>query len=342
VSATSVPICFVRSTLCKAAEQGYDCSGLLRQSGVAPALLTQDSARVSRESYAALQAAAMRLMQDESLGYGPRPQLPGTWALACRAAVRPAAMGKVLRRLFKFYAIVDRGIESRVLVEGDDAFIVVGDVETALRYDVFAYEHLLSTFHRFAGWLIKGSLPLLGVYLPHLPPPQPRPYDWLFCSTPVHFGHPVACLRFPARYLEQRVAQTRGSLELFVRNGSLELYDAARETTSWSTRLRQLVFAELTTIEPDFEALAQRLGIHPQTLRRRLLAEGTTFKSIKDAARRDAAEYYLRRGADSVEEIAFKIGFSEASAFVRAFRRWTGVTPHAYSSSVQHASSAAA
>ena len=81
---------------------------------------------------------------------------------------------------------------------------------------------------------------------------------------------------------------------------------------------------------PELGSVAASLGIHPQTLRRRLSAEGTTFKEIKNGVRRDTALHYLGKQGLSIEEIAHRAGFSESSAFIRAFKGWTGVTPYTY------------
>src|SRR5450432_2568036 len=75
--------------------------------------------------------------------------------------------------------------------------------------------------------------------------------------------------------------------------------------------------------------LARHMGLTPRTLQRHLRAEGTTHQRLLDDTRRELALHHL---ADhmAIGEIAFQLGFSEASAFHRAFKRWTGMTPQAY------------
>ena len=64
-----------------------------------------------------------------------------------------------------------------------------------------------------------------------------------------------------------------------------------------------------------------------RTLTRRLQKEGTSFTELLDDVRRQAALHYLDKSEHSVEDIAFLLGFSESSAFVRAFKRWQGMAP---------------
>ena len=96
------------------------------------------------------------------------------------------------------------------------------------------------------------------------------------------------------------------------------------------TELASLLRGGQLTSMPELAAVGEQLGIHPQTLRRRLSAEGTTFKEIKNQLRRDTALHFLGKQGLSIEEIAYRAGFSESSAFIRAFKGWTGVTPYTY------------
>jgi AraC-like DNA-binding protein len=76
--------------------------------------------------------------------------------------------------------------------------------------------------------------------------------------------------------------------------------------------------------------VAERMGITRRTLTRRLQKEGTSFTHVLDDVRKQAALHYLDTTDQSVEDIAFLLGFSESSAFVRAFKRWQGVAPASY------------
>ena len=77
------------------------------------------------------------------------------------------------------------------------------------------------------------------------------------------------------------------------------------------------------------EAIAACLGIGRQTLFRRLKQEGTTFEHVLDELRHKLALHYLAGERASVHETAYLVGFSDRSAFSRAFKRWTGRSPRA-------------
>jgi AraC-like DNA-binding protein len=91
--------------------------------------------------------------------------------------------------------------------------------------------------------------------------------------------------------------------------------------------VRREVFAALGPGQPVLPDVARRLGVSERTLQRRLSERETTFTDVVDDTRRAIAEDHLRRDKLSVGEIAFLLGYSEPSAFSRAFHRWTGAWP---------------
>jgi len=92
-------------------------------------------------------------------------------------------------------------------------------------------------------------------------------------------------------------------------------------------RLRTAICQELRLGELSLERVAQRLGSAPRTLQRQLKNEGTSFAKMVDHLRHELSERYLKDRRLSVQETAFLLGFSDVSAFHRAFVRWTGLTP---------------
>jgi YesN/AraC family two-component response regulator len=99
---------------------------------------------------------------------------------------------------------------------------------------------------------------------------------------------------------------------------------------STTQRLQRLLEGELRSGDPKLEHLAARLHMSPRTLHRRLGEEGTGFRRVLAGLRRELAARHLREARLPLGEIGFLLGFSETSAFHRAFRRWTGWRPLAY------------
>ena len=109
----------------------------------------------------------------------------------------------------------------------------------------------------------------------------------------------------------------------------------ATERRTWRERVSEVLAAQPRTGELGPAEVASRLAVSERTLQRRLREEGVSFAGLEDAVRRERAFQLLRDGQLAQFEIAFLLGFSDPSAFTRAFRRWSGSTPLAWQK--QHA-----
>jgi AraC-like DNA-binding protein len=92
-------------------------------------------------------------------------------------------------------------------------------------------------------------------------------------------------------------------------------------------RIRAAIAADLPGHEPSLAAVAPRLALSPRSVQRRLAEAGTSFARMVDAVREERAKAALRSDEVSLAEVSWLLGFSEQSAFARAFKRWTGVSP---------------
>lgn len=95
-------------------------------------------------------------------------------------------------------------------------------------------------------------------------------------------------------------------------------------------RVRRALAEELRRGEPTLERTSARLEMSGRSLQRRLQDEGSAHQQLVDELRCELARRHVAEQRESIAEIAFLPGFSEVSAFHRAFERWTGLTPRAY------------
>lgn len=106
-------------------------------------------------------------------------------------------------------------------------------------------------------------------------------------------------------------------------------HDAPSDEARWMTVFRGRLTEAIVCGDPTMERVAELLHASTRTLQRRLQDGGTSFREQLDAVRRELATAKLRE-AGSVTDVAFLLGFSDVTAFTRAFRRWTGTTPGRY------------
>ena len=102
------------------------------------------------------------------------------------------------------------------------------------------------------------------------------------------------------------------------------------DDSSLEHRVRIQISQSLSEGIPKISDISRRLGMSGRTLQRRLSDQGHSFQTLVEEARRQLAERLLRQTQYSLAEIAYLTGFSEQSAFTRAFKRWAGQTPRSY------------
>jgi AraC-like DNA-binding protein len=191
---------------------------------------------------------------------------------------------------------------------------------------VFGNEVLLMLLHGVACWLVGRRIPILRAEFKYPKPAHSDEYRLMYC-TDLAYGRPHTGIVFDAEYLELPIVQNERSVKEFLRTAPESILVKYKNGSSLSARIRRRLRQRLPGDVPEFERLAGELNLTPATLRRRLQEEGATYQGIKDHLRRDLAIGYLSHSDRGVMDIALELGFSERSAFHRAFRKWTGASP---------------
>jgi AraC-like DNA-binding protein len=319
---------YVTAALSGARRAGRDVSPALAAAGIGASLLGDERARVTADQYTRLVQALWDLLDDEFMGFGPKPSKRGTFPTMCLLAVHCPDLASALRRGLAFYELFDTGL-NLTLTEHDDVARFEIDTTAFDDPDRFLTESLLVLWHRFSSWLVGRRIPLRAVDLAHPEPPHGAEYHLIF-GCPLRFGAPATALHFDARFLRLPVVQDEAALRRFLRNSPAELLSRRDHGADTSGQVRRLLGNGIGGDLPSLDAVASRVGVSGPTLRRKLAAEGTSFREVREQLLRDQAVASLVRGDESVEELARRLGFSEASAFHRAFKRWTGSSPGAY------------
>ena len=113
-----------------------------------------------------------------------------------------------------------------------------------------------------------------------------------------------------------------------------EQYIETLDTSKAATKVRQLLIDFLPSGDAHQGRIARALHCSASTLQRQLQSEGSSYRAILEDTRRSLAKEYLRDGKNSHAQIAYLLGFSDQSNFSRAFKRWTGVAPREFQTSI--------
>ncbi len=213
--------------------------------------------------------------------------------------------------------------------EGDTAVIQIEVAPELGDLTRFAVEEILGSILASTRWITGRNLPLRELRCAYPAPAHAGAYRRYF-DCPIHFDAPHQQLRFDAAFLDTRLPLASSHAARVYRRQCRELINRdAQEHDDLVARIRaQTVKAEGRVVPLD--ECAALLSFSARTLRRKLQERGLSYLQIVDEVRAGLARTQLRSSRSSVETIATGMGFSDATSFSRAFKRWTGVSPRQF------------
>jgi AraC-like DNA-binding protein len=322
----TIAICFVAAALESVRARHLDADALLIQVGLSPGLLQVPQARVSAQHYGALWRLVALTLDDEFFGQDSRRMKSGSFAMICHAALNCKSLQQALERTLRFYSLILDDIAGRLTQSGTEASVTLHERDPAATHREFAHEVLLMLLHGVACWLVGRRIPMLRAQFAYAEPAHSAEYRLMY-STNLAYRASNTAITFDAGYLNLPVVQNERTIKEFLRTAPENILVKYKNGSSMGARTRRRLRQSLPGDLPEFEALAEEMNMAPATLRRRLHEEGTSYQLLKDQLRRDLAIGYLSHSNRSAMDIGLELGFSERSAFHRAFKKWTGASP---------------
>ncbi|WP_210519198.1 AraC family transcriptional regulator [Hymenobacter terricola] len=190
----------------------------------------------------------------------------------------------------------------------------------------------LSIYLAAFGTLTGQPVTPLAVRLAYPRPADTREHEQAFGTAKLEFDAPVTAIAFDAATLAREVLHANPALfPLFEQHAAALL---AQLPTSQPPILVERVRSEIVRLlkgeAPTLAAVADQLCLGVRTLQLQLKEAGHTYQQLLDNVRRDLAQSHLREPHLSITDVAFLLGYSEPSVFVRSFKKWTGQTPGAF------------
>jgi AraC-like DNA-binding protein len=254
---------------------------------------------------------------------------PEMWEVFGYVVKCSATLGDACVRAGRFIELLCDGIELGLHVEGSRAVLSYRGLAPELAHSEIT-EFILGAITTCARQ-ISGRFDLqpAEVRFTHGPPPNIEAHTTMF-GCPVFFRRPQNALLFPSEALHLSVLEYDPKLCALLDRQASQLLEALPRPSTLTRRVQEIISRELQGGSPTVDRVSAELGMHSRTLGRRLRAEGTSFQQLLDELRHELADRYLSEPGLSIGEVAFLLGYSDPSAFNKAFRRWTGTAPHEY------------
>jgi AraC-like DNA-binding protein len=187
---------------------------------------------------------------------------------------------------------------------------------------IYAVEELLTAFYAAASFLSNHGFQYMEIHLSYPEPAHGARYRELF-SCPVFFGTGVDLFHAEASTSDRPTFTGHPQMALICQQQCQLLQAKLRGSDELVGAIREIIVSSMGQL-PHLPEVAAKLAMSPRTLRRRLQERDTTYQHILDEVRIELAKEYVATTRMSVDQIAGRIGFTEAATFRRAFKKWTG------------------
>lgn len=325
---------FPRSTVSVALMTEFGCDNglaaadVLRDSGLTDADLRDPTSTIVGRQELTVATNLVDLLGDPAdlgirVGNGYHVGSMGIFGFACLTS---STLGDAVRFAARFYELSYGFCLPSVTVEGPVAALrldlpdLTGPVaEFLVRRDLAAIAQVMAD-------LLGSPVPFTSIeFASPAPISGDRAMRDMFGVAP---GYDAAlnAARFPAAMLADRLPQASEITVATCTQQCEELLERRRARTGVARRVRDRL-ASISGEPHTVASVARHVAMSERTLRRRLTEENTSFRDLADEVHRGLAEELLATGALSVEDVALRLGYAEATSFIAAFKRWTGTTP---------------
>jgi AraC-like DNA-binding protein len=312
-----------------ARDRGADADALCRAAGLHGVDLWAPDERVPLVSVYALVEAAAEVVGTPLFGV--------TVASSVDVELLDA-LGFLVLTSPTFGVAMERTIRyQRIWNDGERYVLAIEDDRAHLRYDPYgpsrpAHRHMAEMFAYDVGvnaprLVASPDVPVV-VRLRAEPPSDRAAYEAAF-GAPVEFSAPIDEVVLPLALFDQPMPQANAAMHAFFLRYAEAALARLGPASSLGDRVRAFVGDHLSDGRATLPLAAQALGSSARTLQRRLQAEGTSFEALVEGVRRARALALLDAWM-SIGEVAYLLGYAEASVFHRAFKRWTGTSPEAW------------
>lgn len=330
----AVSILVVRGLLEAIEQSGVTREHYLAASGFDPKRLESGDGRITLVEYDALHELALDLTGDEAFGLrmGELANVT-TYSLYAHLVAHAGTLRQAIDVLIRFHRLISDRPAWQLIEQGETARLVYELAPGSLRCRRFRAEATMTGMHRLVRYFGRASRPH-RVAFEHAAPPYAAEYERVFEGKAL-FEQAYTGIEFERELLNATTlnqdAEFHSALEA---QAERRLARLARSST-YAERVRDFLL-ERGASQPsaaqraDMNAVARGLGLSARSLRRRLYDEGVSFVRVAEGALATLAKQLLADEERSIQETAYALGFSDPSAFYRAFKRWTGTTPKSY------------
>lgn len=309
------------------AAQGVSVRDLFARTGVTPDQLEDVHARISHRERLAIYRNAKKLAKRSDIGLlaGARQRI-SDYGIYGYAMVSSRTFGDAL--MFSLDHVTMAGPAVRQIsfrIEGTTAVLRSHGLDTLGDLLPFAAEFWRSSMTSLFSRVIEAPFPSKRMVFPFAPPEHWRNYERLF-NCPIDFGADSMEWHFNADILDHPCPNANPITAKICQQVCNVVMTEGPDESELARKIRTACLNSPKRF-PGAGEIASELGLSLRTLHRRLAEDGLSYQSILDGMRRSLATELLENTHMAIDQVAERVGFSDATSFRKAFKKWTGRSP---------------
>ena len=305
-----------------------DPEPLFREMSMSPELMKRPGGRYRLDSIDNLWRKASKIIDDPCFGLKAAELWhPSNFGALGYSMLASNTLRTALERVERYHRFLS-----------DELFIKLNETEEGLTYTLISSHEkrdiparndaILAVTMSMCRLNYIEDLAPVSVTLTH-PKPSCSARFYEYFRSPVVFEAPANSLTLPIEAVDKNLPGSNPQLAELNDQVMIE-YLAQLDQDHVIQKVKAVIIDQLPSGNVTDKTVARKLYMSPRKLQRQLRSEDTTYATLLNEVRQDLARRYLREQDISLTEIAFLLGFSESSAFSRAFKRWMGVSPSEY------------
>jgi AraC-like DNA-binding protein len=312
------------------AAAGGDPYPILRRFGLERSALTNPEGFIASSMFARLLEEAARATTDECFGlhFGERFN-PKDIGSLIYVVLNSPTVAVAIENAERYLHIHNEAAKLSFSIEGQQGYLrfLLTDsaIDSTRQHNEYSMAVVLNTFRILAGSLWTPR----EVQFAHEAPERTSEHLRVF-GAPVLFGCATNALVVERDFVERQVPAADPRLYRILKQYAERILREMPRESDLIVAVRRAIAESMREGDPKLARVVRKISMSRRTLERRLEEHGVVFKKLLDDTRRRFALNYLRDRKHRLTEIAFLLGYSEVSAFNRAFKRWTGSTPLDY------------
>jgi AraC-like DNA-binding protein len=308
-----------------------DPAPLLSKAKIPSSALTQQNYHLSAEQELSFTQQAVELLDQPALGLkmGSAYHLPA-YGILGMAIMTSDNLVNAAKTLFNYIVMTWTYMHWSLSEDNGVAIINLKPLRELGGCNQYMVDRGLIASYLIFKEGLGQELPLLEVNVMQKKPIHSERYSELF-NCKINFDCQSNNYKFDAKYLYTQFLQADQNANAIYSVNCEKTCKLLQEVVSFTDLIRYHIL-ESENYQNSLDTIADKMFLTPRTIQRKLSKEGSSFKKILEEARCSLAVDFLQTTPITIEDIASKLGYNDASAFSHAFKRWTGKSPRDYRS----------